>query len=197
MNHLIGLIIFLFGINSYGQVCSPVNAKTGDAAEYLGKMAESLTHVKLQFGKIASLRSKKNTSAVDALVALKELKAGYFCSANMIGVYKVSKNENISQSADTLARVYQMLGIGVDESIAEIKASLDGKTLPSPGEQADRDSEKMIDVKKKWEIAFLAIGIGTYSAVGEKNPKTQNRLKRRKRSLKHPLHRQVFPALCS
>lgn len=173
MRIFIILLLLLSGLNTYAQECAEPNAKTENVAEYLGKMAESLSHIKMQFQKITSVRSKKDADATDALVALKELKAGYFCSSNMIGSYKKSKNENISKSAETLSQSYQMLGSGVEASIADLKLKLDGKLQTSPGEQADQDAENMLDVKKKWELVIMAIGLGTFSAVDKENPKTK------------------------
>ena len=174
MKRLISVVFLLIGTNLYGQECSQPNAKVEDVAEYLGKVAESLTHIKIQFRKLESLQKKKGKfDATDVFVALKELKAGYSCSASMIGAYKKSKTENIATSAETLSKSYQMLASGEDESIAEAKAFFDGKAPLSPGEKADRDSERMIFVKKKWELAILAIGVGCHAAVGKENPRTK------------------------
>ena len=168
------LLIFSFiGFNCRAQECTPSSIKTENVAEYLNKIAESLTHIKIQFQKISSLLSKRGSDATDILVALKELKSGYQCSSEMIGSYKKSKVENISKSSDALSQSYQLLGSEVDESITDIKSTLDGKTKLSPGERADRDAEKMIKVKKKWELVIIAISLGTYAAVGTENPKTK------------------------
>lgn len=166
------LLLSLSGLNTYAEECTEPNAKTENVAEYLGKMAESLSHIKRQFQKITTVQSKKDADATDVLVALKELKAGYFCSSSMIGSYKKSENENISKSAETLSESYQMLGSGVEGSIADFKLKLDGKVKTSPGEQADQDAEKMLLVKKKWELVIISIGLGIMSGVKD-NPKTK------------------------
>ena len=173
MRLILALVLSFFCFGSFADECSSINAQTENSSEYLSKMAESLTNIKIQFQKIRSLRSKKSADATDALVALKELKASYFCSSNMIASYKRSKIENISQSAEALAQSYQMLGKDVDESIADIKSALDGKTKGTAGDQADKSANTMIRVKKMWELVIMAISIGTYSAIGKENPKTK------------------------
>ncbi len=173
MNLLLMLMLLFIGLNSYAQECTQLKPKTESAAEYLIKIAESLTHIKIQFSKISSLRTKKNVDATDAIVALKELKAGYLCAAKMISGYKKSKNENISQSSEALSKSYQWLSEGVDESISEIKQELDGKFNGSPGTKAERSADKMLDTKNKWEMVILGISLGTYAAVGEQNSITK------------------------
>ncbi|MBN8553939.1 MAG: hypothetical protein J0L93_00670 [Deltaproteobacteria bacterium] len=175
MKSLLVSILFLVGFESYGQECIVSNAKTENVFEYLKKMAESLAHIKIQFQKIKSVHGNEGATTVDALVALKELQAGYFCSATMISNYRKSKDRNIARSAETLGASYQMLGSNVNESISDIKSSLDGKGQISPGEQAERDAEKIIDVKKKWEIAILAIGLGTHSAIDNESSPAKRR----------------------
>lgn len=173
MRFLPVVLLLCVGFAAKAQECVPLDPKTENVAEYLSKIAESLSHIKLQFHKITSVDSKSYADATDALVALKELKSGYLCSANMVGAYKKSKVEDVAKSAEALSLSYQMLGTGVDDSIADIKNFLDGKNKVSPGEKADRDAEKMLDVKKKWKWAIVAIAFGTSSAVGKENPKTK------------------------
>ncbi len=166
--------MFLFVVpRAFAQECAPLKPKTESPAEYLIKIAESLTHIKIQFSKIISIQTKKNVDGTDVIIAFKELKSGYSCAYAMISAYKKSKNENISKSAEALSESYQLLGAGVDESISDVKKELDGNSNASPGTKAERSADKMLDIKEKWKIAMLAISLGTYAAVDEPNAKTK------------------------
>lgn len=167
------ILLLITGFNCTAFDCQNNDAKTDSAAEYLNKMPESLVNVKIQLQKIKSLQLKLSTDATDVMVSLKELKAAYECSAGIISVYKKSKIDNISKSSESLSQSYQMLGSGVDESIADFKLALDGKSKLTESERAEKSADTMINIKNKWKLAMTAIALGTYAAVGKVNPKTK------------------------
>ncbi len=127
----------------------------------------------MPFVMMKKVMASVNSDLVAAMVALKELKAGYDCASKMMGSYKTSKNEYISESADTLEMLYRMLGTGVDDSITDLKNVIDGKKPQSAGERAESSANKMLEVKEKWELVMMAIGLGTTAAVDKENPKTK------------------------
>lgn len=173
MNLIFTLLFLFIGTDSYAQDCVVSDANTNNAAEYLEKMAESLTRVKAKLKRVKSLPSKKNIGVTDVFVSLKELKASYTCASNIVGSYKDSANENIAKSAEGLSKAYQLLASTTEQSIEEMRQDLDGKLNQSPGEKAERSAETMLDIKKTWEIVIKSIAVGTYSAIGKENPKTK------------------------
>lgn len=167
------LVLLFLALQSHGLECISKNAKADNVADFMTAIAESLNTIKMPFVKMKNTMSKQSSDVVDALVALKELKEGYFCSSKMMEAYKVSKNEYISESAGAISQAYQILGVGVEESISELKKDIDGKNNISPGARAERSADKMLSVRKTWELVIMGIGLGTHASIGKENTKTK------------------------
>lgn len=152
--------------------CEVAEPQLESPAEYLLKMANSLTDIRIQLNDFESVRAKKG-DATDLMVAIKELKNAYNCSAQMIGSYKKSKTKNIAESADVVSKGYQSLATGMDSMLADVKELLNGKETPA-GDEADKTSDRMIDVKKTWELVNAGIAQGAASAIDMSDPKSKN-----------------------
>ncbi len=160
------ILLFLFtGFSAFAHECSQPEAKSENPAEYLSTVAESLSHIKIKFLKMSSLESKSKVDPIDVIVAIKEIQSGYFCSAAMLSSYTKSKDENIAMSAKVMSMTYQFLGSGIDDTITNIKAELDGQLIGSVGSRAEKTADKMLDVKNKWKTIIDGINVATYSAV--------------------------------
>jgi hypothetical protein len=155
------------------QACSAPNAKPENIADYLTLMAKSLADIKLEFHKLNSLNAKRDVDATALLIALKELRDQYFCASNMVASYKESKNRTIAESADALSQSYQLLGAGVSSSMSEFKSNYGTTAHTSAGDEADRQSDYMLLVKKRWALATAGISLGASSAMRLPNPKTK------------------------
>lgn len=170
---LLFAIVLIFALKGQALVCSHAAPKIEDVASYMTSMADALIVVKLPFIKMKKVMAKQSSDLVDAMVALKEVKEGYECASEMMAPYKASKVEYISESAGTLAIAYKVLANGVEGSISDLKNDADGTSKNSVGSSAERSANKMLEVKKNWELVIMAIGVGTAAAVGKENPKTK------------------------
>lgn len=163
-NKLIILFILIFSVCARAEVCIPVEVKPESGPQYLREMANSLVHIKDQFNKVDKA-TRKDSDLTDVFVAMKELASGYICSAEKIEAFKKSKQKNIAESADSLAGAYRSLSDDTQEAINGLKNELNGKAELGQGDRAERSAERMLKIKKLWEIAMLSIAQGTYSVI--------------------------------
>lgn len=169
------IILFCFSAQSHD--CEITNPSLESIPEYLLRMAESLTELKFQVQRLSGLEDKKDKSATDAMVALKDLKSGFLCASNLVGSYKKSKNKRISESAEILSKSYRFWVDEMDAAIETAKAKLDGKEDMSPGEEADKESDKIIAIRKNWQKITDGVDLGMSATVEKINPKTNKILK--------------------
>lgn len=172
MKKIIGAFVVLFCISAKSNECEVQNPSTEKVSEYLLKIAESLTEVKFQSKSFIDLETKKDKNPTDALVAIKELRNGLLCSSSMLSAYKKSKNKIISESAESLSKSYKLLADEFNSIIEEIKEKLNGKEYLPLGEEADKDSDKKIKIRRNWELMMAAIDLSASAAIEQTDQKT-------------------------